>query len=639
MRKVKTPVTIDYETYPIEAWPNYPPKPVGASIQMPREKAPKYFAWGHPTNNNCSEKDFVKVLRDLYKSKEELLFHNAKFDLDVAQVHHDMPIPDWRRIHDTMFMVFLNDPHSPNLKLKPTAERLLDMPPEELDILREWCIQQKLITRAQKEVGHLIYLAPGDLVGEYAKGDVIRTRKLYEKLFPMVLDAGMGEAYDRERRLLPILLANEHQGVPVNLKLMQEDDKKYTEASKTVDGWLHKQMKAAGDFNLDSPQQLAEALIVSKKADEKLFSVTGSGQRSVAKDSLIGAVTDKKVLQALQYRARLDTAHNTFLKPWLAEAVNCKAKLGVANVHPSWNQVRQAGHGNDAAGARSGRLSAARFLNVPKQFKERTEGANAYTHPSHIKGLPELPLMRRYMVPFKGHVWCKRDYMQQELRVLAHFGDGVLMNRFREDPVLDVHDLATSMVKQQHGLPVTRDDMKTVGFGLLYGMGLGELANRLNVDMNTAKRIRDAYLSIFPELKDLQDALKEYARSNTPLTTWGGRKYYVEPPKFMAQRNRMVTFEYKLLNYLIQGSSADDTKEAIIRYHDVKKDGLYLLAVHDEINMSVPTKAVKSEMQLLREVMASVEFDVPMLSDGATGPSWGDLTKFKEAPLVLPPWR
>ena len=104
--------------------------------------------------------------------------------------------------------------------------------------------------------------------------------------------------------------------------------------------------------------------------------------------------------------------------------------------------------------------------------------------------------------------------------------------------------------------------------------------------------------------------------------------YYTEPPKVI--NKRLCSFEYKLLNYLIQGSAADCTKEAVIRYHDVKRDGRFLVTVYDEITNSAPKKAYKQEMQLMREVMGSIEFDIPMISDGKTGKSWGDLEKFVE---------
>jgi DNA polymerase I-like protein with 3'-5' exonuclease and polymerase domains len=84
---------------------------------------------------------------------------------------------------------------------------------------------------------------------------------------------------------------------------------------------------------------------------------------------------------------------------------------------------------------------------------------------------------------------------------------------------------------------------------------------------------------------------------------------------------------------LIQGSAADCTKEAIIRYHDMPgKVGRFMLQVHDEIDISCPKKAFKAEMLRLREAMMSVEFDVPMLSDAEYGPNWADLQDLEEPP-------
>lgn len=618
--KMKKPAVIDFETEAIEGWPHYPPKPVGVSILLPGGK-PHYYAWGHPTENNCSYEDAKHALKAVWASGVEVLCHNAKFDLDICETHFSLQLPEWQRFHDTMFLIFLNDPHSPDLKLKPASERLLGMPPEEQDAVRDWCVVNKLIAKNAKEFGHLICKAPGKLVGKYANGDTLRTLKLFELLMPKVQARGMQEAYDRERRLMPVLLRNEHQGVPVDYKLMKADDAKYEAALATVDTWLRKQLKVPADFNIDSDTQLADALVARKMAADELFLLTPGGARSTAKDSLIGAVTDKKVLSALQYRTRLSTAYGTFLHPWFLEATACN---GI--VHPSFNQVRQAGGGGkDSAGARTGRLSASRFLNLPKEFKQRETGKNAYKHPTHITGLPELPFMRKYMVPFKGDVWVKADYKQQELRVLAHFGDGELMARFREDPGLDVHDLAAKLINENFGLPVTRDDTKTLGFGLLYGMGLGSLAERLGVSTNEASTIKAAYLGIFPELSELQKDLKQYAVEGKPLTTFGGRQYFVEPPKFIKARGRVCDFSYKLLNYLVQGSSADCTKEALIRYDAARQHGRVLVSVHDEIDLSVEKKYVKQEATILQEVMASIEFDVPMLSDIATGPNWGEL--------------
>jgi DNA polymerase I-like protein with 3'-5' exonuclease and polymerase domains len=131
-------------------------------------------------------------------------------------------------------------------------------------------------------------------------------------------------------------------------------------------------------------------------------------------------------------------------------------------------------------------------------------------------------------------------------------------------------------------------------------------------------------------VKDIQDLLKEYENTNQPLTTWGGRQYYCEEPRWSDKHNRMQSFGYKMLNYVIQSSSADISKQAIINYDKVKQHGRLLVFVHDELNLSVPKKYVKTEMKLLRDAMMDINTDVRMESDGSIGNNWGALQKFED---------
>jgi DNA polymerase I-like protein with 3'-5' exonuclease and polymerase domains len=629
MAKKKTAV-VDFETYPIEDRPNYPPKPVGVSILLPGDRRAKYWAFGHPTENNCTEDDARRALEAVYKDRNlDLLFHHGKFDLDVAETHWGLAIPPWERCHDTLFIAFLMSPHSRRLGLKEFADEHLGMKPEERDAILDWCVENKLLPKNAKQCGHLIWKAPGRLVGEYANGDVVRTYKIFQKFYGQLLSMGMGEAYDRERRLQPILLRNERDGVRVSLPRLRADADTYVCASAAVEKWVQKRLKAPG-LSLDSNDDLAEALIRAGAADENEFALTKTGKLSVSKDSLIGAVTDAKILSVLQYQTRFDTAHRIFGRAWLKQA---EETGGV--IHPSWNQVL-----SDENGARTGRMSASRVMNVPKEFEEE-EGK--FEMP-RFKGfatdsglLPELPNVRLYLLPDRGQVWCKRDYSQQEIRMLGHFENGALMDKYREEVDMDAHTVAALMVVQmyphfaeRYDMKFLRKVMKTIGFGLLYGMGLGALAEKLGLSVKEAGELKKAYLAMFPGLKDLQDELKAIAAADEVFRTWGGRCYTVEPAKWSEKFGRVQTFEYKMINYLIQGSCADATKEAIIRYEAARKDSRFLLTVHDEINFSAPRSAVKSEMKILREVMASLETDVFMLSDGATGPSWGELKDFEE---------
>ncbi len=638
--KSPVPVVFDFETHPILERPDYPPRPVGVSIQLPGKK-PAYYAFGHPEGNSCSEAEAKRRLYEAYDIAKStgggLLCHHAKFDMDVAEEHWGLKLPPWELIHDTMFLLFLEDPYSPDLQLKPAAERILGMKPEESDALLQWAISQKLLAKNAKKYGHLICKMPGGLVGKYADGDVIRTAGLFKKLHArVVLERGMGEAYDRERRLLPILLRNEQEGVQADGDLLKKHDLLYTKAMETSCAWVGKALKCPG-LNLDAPKDLLAALLKSGKADESKLLLTPSGDLSASKDSLLAGVSDKRILAVMQYQSKLATALTTFIKPWRAQAEATKG----GTVHPSWNQVRQHG-AKGSAGAKTGRLSASRFMNVPKEYEEE-EGK--YEHP-RFKGLelPELPSVRLYLLPDKKQVWLKRDFSQQELRVLGHFDDGALMQMFLDDfhggQSLDVHQMAGDMLINMFGLfggdrKAARKACKTIGFGLLYGMGLGALAIKLGTTVEDTKLIKKYYLQIFPGLADLQSELQHLGRSGDFITTWGGRQYFVEPPAFSKKFGRDMTFEYKLLNFLIQGSSADVTKEALITYDAMPdREGRFQVMVHDEINVSVPPKAAKRESERLRQAMAGLDIDVPLLSDAEIGPSWGQLKDVTDEPRL-----
>lgn len=631
------PTTIDFETFGIESRPSYPPIPVGVSIKPWGEK-PKYYSWGHPTGNNCGWGDAYKALYKVWDQPEGLLFQNGKFDIDVAETHMDLDRRDWSCYHDTLFLLFLDDPHQKELGLKPSADRLLGMPPEEQDAVKDWLLANQPLVQvgikmsASRDSDHYfakyIAFAPGDLVGKYANGDVVRTEKLFKLLYQKIVDRKMLDAYDRERRLLPILLEIERQGVPVDLARLRRDVASYTKVRDQLDQWLYKQLKmGAHNLNLDSGAQLVKALVVVKKVDVDKLGVTEKGKYKTDKESLLAGVTDKQLLGVLKYRTQLSTCLHTFMEPWLHVA-----ELSGGKIFTTWNQVK------GDVGTRTGRLSSTpNFQNIPKEF------AVIFAH--ELKGLPKspfklptLPQVRSYIIPWdKTHVLLDRDYSQQELRVLGHFEDGALAAAYGADPWLDVHDFARTLINKMTGKNFDRKPIKNTGFGLIYGMGVGKLAIKSDVTVEVAKEVKDAYLAIFPGLKQMYQDMRVRAMSKLPIRTWGGREYFCEEPRFI--EGRLRTFDYKLINYLVQGSSADCTKEALIRYWKAKsKDVKLLINVHDEILISAPVKQAKPAMLALRQAMESIEFDVPMLSEGSYSlKTWAGLKTFDEKGVTK--WR
>jgi len=281
-------------------------------------------------------------------------------------------------------------------------------------------------------------------------------------------------------------------------------------------------------------------------------------------------------------------------------------------------------------GARIGRLIASdpNPLNIAKSFEDRDDG---YLHPAWLR-VPPLPLVRCYVLPDRGQLFAHRDYNQQELRLLAHFEDGALCKAYNADPTLDVHNFARDEIHRVVGLLIKeRTKVKNLNFGDIYGLGIPGLVRKLKCTVEEAKTLKAAKRKAMPDVERLKRTIKDMAHNGEPIVTLGGREYYPEEP--VIRHGRVQDFIYKLLNYLIQGSAADMTKEAVIRYCEhPKQRGRFLVTVYDELNASAPgtVKAARQELLVLGEAMQSFKLDVPLLSDAKLGRNWGELRKVKE---------
>jgi DNA polymerase I-like protein with 3'-5' exonuclease and polymerase domains len=335
----------------------------------------------------------------------------------------------------------------------------------------------------------------------------------------------------------------------------------------------------------------------------------------------------------MTYKAMASTSVETFMEPWRELAGDG------GRIYPVWSQVKSSGGGNDVKGARSGRIicSKPNLLNIPKKWKKAA--ALGYVHPAWLK-VPELPFIRNYALPDKGKRWGRRDLKQQEVMLFSYFEDGPVQQGFLDDPDFDMHEVVRAEVERQlreAGLrdSFDRDNAKGVVFARLYGQGLAGLMQLLNLsedEKNVAQVIQRALNAALPSIKELDNALKELSKAGRPMRTLGGRLYYVEEPKYVAKFGRNMSFEYKQINYLCQGSGADFTKEVLCRYNENPKRGEDMITtVYDEIDINLPLsdKGARHEMSVLKEEIASVDIrPLVMQSDGEAGPSWGQLEKF-----------
>lgn len=609
-------ITADFETEPIVGNPIVnPPEPVGVSIITPGYD-PVYLAWGHPTDNNTDYGHAHEYLARLRDCGLPLLFHNAGFDVSVWNKYFcNAVIPlhgdSWKRIHDTLYLVFLNDPYSSTFALKPCAERYLDMPSTEQDELRAW-ILANVPEATSKDWAAYISRAPGGLVGRYAIGDAIRTRDLFNLLHPQIVADGMEEAYDRERRLAPVAWAATRRGIIVDRDVLIHHESVYSTCLEMAYERLAN-LLGISRWDMDHDDLVADAF--DRAGAVESWVMTPTGKRSMAKHNL--KIVHPEIKMHYEYIKSLETCLQTFMRPWIEySAVD-------GRLHPNWNQVRQSRNGGfNNKGTRTGRLSSdsPNFQNVPTEFTD-----HAGTPLPVPEGLHPLPLLRRYCLPERGHIWLKRDYSSQEIRILAHFEDGTLCEAYRANPSLDPHEMAREIIQAMVGMTYARKDVKITAFSIIYGSGATGLSIQLGRSYEEAWRIKEAYLDAMPGVKAIMEDVTARGRNHLSIRTLGGRVYFKEPSKEVDGRYR--DYSYKLLNYLIQGSAADQTKESICDWSENRNWEAELLAtVHDEINISAPADSWWDHMRTLKKCMERPgRIDLPVLSEGFKGENWQDI--------------
>lgn len=592
-------VAIDFESHGIEDRPKYPPIPVGVAIYEDGG-TPQYLAWGHPIENNCTEATAVKTLKKVLDDPENyIIMHNAPFDCAIIEERLGLRVP-WERVHDTMILAFLQDPFG-ELALKPLATQWLQLPPEERDAVKDWLIKHG-ICRDTKGWGAHICMAPGALVGSYAIGDVVRTLQLFKLLHEYVIATGMERAYKREIALMPHVLAMEQKGLNLDGVALSKDVDYYFTALDQLDQAICDILGTQVD--VDSNAQLADAIEAAGMS--KGFDTTPTGLRSTSKESLINAVNHPTLLGHLLVRGSVATCLRTFMTSWL-EQYNKHGRLYV-----KWNLVRN----YSDTGARTGRISSSPNLqNIPVEW----EGLKAQLKKIDYELPFPLPQVRKYIIPDAGKVFLDRDYSAQELRLLTHFAPGKLLKELEIDPTADIHQIAAKIAG------ITRKEAKTLAFAVLYGAGVGKIAESLHMTVAEATRVKEQYLKALPEIKELTKRVQDAGKNRSFITTLGGRQYYAQKPAVV--KGVWKSFEYKLTNYLIQGSAADMSKQAMLNYCKTTLHGSLVLTVHDELVIQVDKEQATHEQTILEHAMNSsfqetLKFKV--ISTGSQGSNFAE---------------
>jgi DNA polymerase-1 len=211
---------------------------------------------------------------------------------------------------------------------------------------------------------------------------------------------------------------------------------------------------------------------------------------------------------------------------------------------------------------------------------------------------------------------------------MAHLsGDENMIKVFREGK--DLHAATAANIYKKPIEEVSRDERtksKRANFGIIYGITVFGLAERLDIPREEAKMLIDGYFETFPQVHDYMEQAKQIARQQGYVTTLFGRRRYL-PDINSANATVRGYAERNAINAPIQGTAADIIKVAMIRIHErFQREGIrskMILQVHDELNFSVyPEEKEKVERIVIEEMQAAISLSVPLVADSGFGDNW-----------------
>jgi len=550
---------------------------VGLSFSVEESKA---FYVPVPADRDEAQK-IVDIFKTVYENPAILkVGQNLKYDLEVlARYGVRLQGP----MFDTMIAHYL---------LQPELRHNMDYMAETLLNYQTIHIDQLIGTKGRGQRS-MRDLSPTQ-VYEYACEDADITLRLKNVLEPRLKEAGVESLFrDIEMPLMPVLAEMEMNGVCLDTKALAETSKFFTERMLQLEAHIY---ELAGEpFNISSPKQVGDILFGKMKIVDKPKK-TKTGQFVTSEEVLMQLRSKSPIVgEILDYRG---------LKKLLSTYVDALPKLinpRTGHIHTSFNQAVTA----------TGRLSSSdpNLQNIPVRGEDGKE-------------------IRKCFVPEPNCQFFSADYSQIELRVMAHLsGDENMIRVFREGK--DLHAATAATIYKKNIDDVTRDERtksKRANFGIIYGITVFGLAERLDISRDEAKMLIDGFFQTFPRVHDYMEQAKQTARERGYAETLFHRRRYL--PDINSRNATVRNFaERNAINAPIQGSAADIIKVAMIRiserFEAEKIRSKMILQVHDELNFSVvPEEKSRVEAIVLEEMQNAFRLNVPLVADCGWGDNW-----------------
>ncbi len=510
------------------------------------------------------------------------ILQNAKFDLAVLA---GAGVPEITPIDDTMLISYAQAAGAHGHGMDELAHLHLGHRP----------ISYDEVTGTGR--ARLAFAAvPLERATAYAAEDADVTLRLWHRLRPALRANQALALYEQiERRLIPVLLAMEREGVLVDAAELSRISVEFAARMAEMERDIH--ALAGRPFNLASPKQLGEVLFDELKLSGGKRMKTGAWG------------TDAAVLQSLAEDGHEIPAR---ILAWrqLAKLKSTYADALVTQINPATGRV----HTSFAMAVTStGRLSSTdpNLQNIPVRSEEGGR-------------------IRRAFIAAPGHLLISADYSQIELRLLAHVADlPSLKDSFARGE--DIHARTASEV---FGVPMagmdalTRRRAKAINFGIIYGISAFGLARQLGTTPGEARLYIDAYFARYPGIRAYMERMKNLAREQGYVQTPLGRRCYIPG---INDRNaaRRAYAERQAINAPLQGGAADVIKRAMVRLAPALAGaGLaarLLLQVHDELLLEAPATEAEATAALVGEVMReAAALSVPLVVATGIGANWAE---------------
>lgn len=537
-----------------------------------------------PTKVLDIEKDGIEELKGLIKNSEALIAHNLQYELGILEylgidytgkVLYDTLLGS-RLAKNTRMRHDLDSLAKDYLGENKSNDKLGELA-EELGIVKNKNQNKALLVKKNMD---LLYYHDKSVMFEYCKQDVDLCYKLHEVFLTKVPDS----LYQKYSKLCEVCVKMQKQGIKIDVEKAKETKKIL---AKKQEDKIKELYKITGEFNINSPKQRIEVFEeLGLKVPTKL---RPNGTYSKSCDEAWMQTQSHEACKLTIEVMRLDKIASMFLEGTLNFIDEHDT------IHPSMNILQ----------AVTGRFSSS--------------SPNIQQIPARD---PELSaLVRGIFIPFEGESWYSMDFSAQEPRLLSHYAIAIdklqgkrtrsileLDDMYKNDNRMDFHQFAVDIINASGDVNITRKDGKTITLGILYGMGVGKLAQSLSIDVATCKQIKKAYNKAMPFIGQTDRFVKSMMQKRGYIKTIGGRACLREQKEYVA------------LNRLIQGGCADMTIEAMLQLYD--KGITPLCVIHDEINISSKDR---KEAETVKHVMETcLALEVPLVTDIGKGKSWAE---------------